>query len=128
MPSSPFVQPEDLQNAIKIAEVASDKTIFPVTRFSYPIQRALRRDVNGNTTFASKDASYKRSQDLEEMYHDSGQYYIASPEKWKQDKNILEDSKTILLPSWRVQDIDNEEDWVKAEIMHEVLEKYSKRN
>ena len=62
------------------------------------------------------------------MYHDSGQYYIATPAKWKHNKNILEDSKTILLPSWRVQDIDNEEDWVKAEIMHEVLERYSKAN
>ena len=39
---------------------------------------------------------------------------ILPPEKWRQDKNILEDSKTILLPL-EVQDIDNE-DWVKAEI------------
>ena len=65
----------------------------------------------------------KRSQDLEDMYHDAGQFYIANPKRWKQKKNILEDSRTILLPNWRVQDIDNEEDWIRAELMHRLLEK-----
>ena len=126
--TSPFVDPEDLQNAIKIAQSSSDKTIYPVTRFSYPIQRALKRELNGNTKFAIKGASDKRSQDLEEMYHDSGNTILLRQKNGNIDKNILEDSKTILLPSWRVQDIDNEEDWVKAEIMHEVIERYSKAN
>jgi pseudaminic acid cytidylyltransferase len=126
--TAPFVEPEDLQKAVQLAKSSSDKTIFPVTRFSYPIQRALKRDINGNTNFAISDASEKRSQDLEEMYHDSGQYYIAEPKKWRNEKNILEDSKTILLPSWKVQDIDNQEDWIRAEIMHEVLERYRRAN
>ena len=29
----------------------------------------------------------------------------------------------ILIPNWRVQDIDEEDDWERAEILHEILEK-----
>ena len=121
--TAPFVEASDLQNAMNLIEDEPEKVVFPVTKYSYPIQRALRRDEKGNTLFANHMNAEKRSQDLEDMYHDAGQFYIANPKRWKQKKNILEDSRTILLPNWRVQDIDNEEDWIRAELMHRLLEK-----
>ena len=64
-----------------------------------------------------------RSQDLENAYHDAGQFYIAKPEIWINQLNLFEGSMPILIPNWRVQDIDEEDDWERAEILHEILEK-----
>ena len=122
--TAPFVKPRDLEDALKLIENKPDKAVYPVTKYSYPIQRALQRDKDGNTCFANKINANTRSQDLEDRYHDAGQFYIASPKRWKQQKNILEESTTLLLPNWRVQDIDNEEDWIRAELLHSLLEEY----
>jgi len=29
--------------------------------------------------------------------------------------------RPLILPRWRVQDIDNEEDWMQAELLHQLL-------
>ena len=63
-----------------------------------------------------------RSQDLEKAYHDAGQFSIAKPKIWLEKSNLFEDSTPILIPNWRVQDIDEEDDWLRAEIMHQILE------
>ena len=41
---APFVEASDLQNAMNLIEDEPEKVVFPVTKYSYPIQRALRRD------------------------------------------------------------------------------------
>ena len=38
-------------------------------------------------------------------------------------ENLFEDALPILIPNWRVQDIDEEDDWARAEMLHEILEK-----
>ena len=63
-----------------------------------------------------------RSQDLEEAFHDAGQFYWATPQTWGTVVNLFEGARPILLPRWRVQDIDTEEDWCRAELMHQLLE------
>jgi N-acylneuraminate cytidylyltransferase len=62
-----------------------------------------------------------RSQDLEEAFHDAGQFY------WGRSKAFLgelplftEDAAPVMLPRHRVQDIDTLEDWQRAELMFKV--------
>ena len=62
-----------------------------------------------------------RSQDLENAYHDAGQFYWASSSYWEKIGNIFEKSKPYIIPSWRVQDVDNEEDWKRLEIIYDLL-------
>jgi N-acylneuraminate cytidylyltransferase len=63
-----------------------------------------------------------RSQDLPQAFHDAGQFYWARPEAWLQGKQIFSDrSKAILIPRWRVQDIDTIEDWKRAEIIAPII-------
>ena len=63
-----------------------------------------------------------RSQDLIEKYHDAGQYYWGTREAWLQGRKIFSKrSKTIILPSYLVQDIDTIEDWQRAELMWRAL-------
>ncbi|MDQ1298044.1 MAG: pseudaminic acid cytidylyltransferase, partial [Campylobacterota bacterium] len=63
-----------------------------------------------------------RSQDLEEAYHDVGQFYWGTPDAWLGGKPIFSDAATtIVLPRHLVQDIDTLEDWERAQLMHKVL-------
>jgi N-acylneuraminate cytidylyltransferase len=64
-----------------------------------------------------------RSQDLEEAYHDAGQFYWGTKEAFLNKKAIFAPhSKVVLLPRTRVQDIDTPEDWTFAEALYSVLE------
>ena len=63
-----------------------------------------------------------RSQDLREAFHDAGQFYWARPAAWANSVNVFHDGCPLLLPRWRVQDIDTEEDWKRAELMHQLIE------
>ena len=57
-----------------------------------------------------------RSQDLEKAYHDAGLFYFGSAESWINKNNIFsENSSIIFIPKFRVQDIDEPEDWLIAE-------------
>ncbi len=63
----------------------------------------------------------KRSQDLEDAYHDAGQFYWGRSIAWLTASNLFQGSQMLLLPRWRVQDIDTEDDWKRAELMYRCL-------
>jgi N-acylneuraminate cytidylyltransferase len=59
-----------------------------------------------------------RSQDLEEAWHDAGQFYWGKAEAWLPGKTIFSiDSAPVKLARYRVQDIDTFEDWERAEML-----------
>ena len=63
-----------------------------------------------------------RSQDLEDAYHDAGQFYWGKAEAFiKEEAFFSNHSRAVLLPRNRVQDIDTPEDWSTAEVMHKLL-------
>ena len=65
---------------------------------------------------------HSRSQDLKEALHDAGQFYWAKPEVWMMpSKSYNKKSTVVLLPNWRVKDIDNLDDWKTAEIIYQNL-------
>lgn len=64
-----------------------------------------------------------RSQDLEEAFHDAGQFYWGRTQAWKQGVPIFSSaSAPVVLPRFRVQDIDTQEDWVQAEWMFKAMQ------
>lgn len=66
-----------------------------------------------------------RSQDLEEFHHDAGQFYWGRAEAWKSRAPIFSSSAAaVVLPRYRVQDIDTIEDWIRAELMLKALNEY----
>ena len=68
------------------------------------------------------EAYVQRSQDLDEAWHDAGQFYWGKSAAFKQQKIIFsEDSTPYVLESYLVQDIDTLEDWKRAELMYQVL-------
>ena len=63
-----------------------------------------------------------RSQDLAEAWHDAGQFYWGKAAAWRAQKPVFTaDAHAVPLPRHRVQDIDTEEDWQRAEVLWQVL-------
>lgn len=123
-PTAPFLRTEDLARGLeKLKESGDVHKTFAVTSFPYPIQRALRLTDQGRVEMFQPEHEDSRSQDLEEAYHDAGQFY------WSTTRGVLDQiptfsrsSKAVILPRHRVHDIDTEEDWKRAEAMFRVLE------
>ena len=66
--TAPFLRSMSLINShIKFLDGQYD-SLFPVLRFTYPIQRALRQ-VDGRIVMREPQYIHSRSQDLEPMYH-----------------------------------------------------------
>ena len=121
--TAPFVQADDLVAACQLLEQApSGSFVFTATSFSFPIQRAIHIDASGCSGMFQPEHFNTRSQDLEEAFHDAGQFYWARLEAWMHSESFFENGRPLLLPRWRVQDIDTEEDWRRAELMHRLIE------
>ena len=59
----------------------------------------------------------KRSQDLKNIYHDAGQFYMGTINMIKKNINIFSDEAyPIILDESLVQDIDTMTDWKIAEL------------
>ena len=68
--------------------------------------------------------SNSRSQDLEEAFHDAGQFYWGKVDAWLKSGSILKSNfSPIFLPRYRVQDIDTLEDWQRAEKLFDKINK-----
>ena len=116
-PGVPFLQATDLQAALALLEEGADYT-FPVTPFPSPIQRALRREPDGSTRPYFPEFASTRTQDLPPAFHDAGQFYWGRAAAWLAGLNIHLHGRTIVVPEWRVVDIDTLDDWQRAELLH----------
>ena len=117
--TAPFVEPCDIKKGLNLlGQAAVDRFVFAATAYASPIQRALKIDlVSGVARMWQPEQFSKRSQDLESAFHDAGQFYWGRPQAWLNSENLFDGSKPLLLPRWRVQDIDTEDDWIRAELM-----------
>ncbi len=120
--TAPFVRAGDLQEGLRQLSEQQADFAFSVTRFPFPIQRALRLNAEHGVSMFAPENFAVRSQDLEEAWHDAGQFYWGSADAWLQQKPIFNSrSIGIPLPQHRVQDIDTEEDWQRAEYLARLL-------
>ena len=117
-----FLQNADIKLGAKILEESGASFAFSVTSFAFPIQRAIKLLPDGRMEMFDPTKFEIRSQDLTEAYHDAGQFYWGTQEAWLSGKPIFgPESVPILLPRYRVQDIDTHEDWKQAEVMMRAL-------
>jgi pseudaminic acid cytidylyltransferase len=113
-----FATPTSLVEARSLLLDSGVSFVFTATTFPAPIQRALRRLPDGSCEMFQPEHLLTRSQDLEEAYHDAGQFYWGTREAWLSNEPTFgRSSRLFVLPRWRVQDIDTPEDWHRAELM-----------
>lgn len=118
--TAPFLQAKYLQQGLDLLKQDSEKSFaFSVTSFPFPVQRALKIDQAGISAMFPEDIG-KRSQDLQEAYHDAGQFYWGRSDDYLSNKKIFsQHSLAVVLPRHLVQDIDTPEDWLQAELMYQ---------
>lgn len=120
-PTAPFVTAGKLQEAMKLLVGKDASGVMPVVRYSFPPQRGMAlRD--GKLVYCYPENAMKRSQDLEPMYHDSGQFYCYHVERYRACRGDLPDGYLpIIVPETEVQDIDNPLDWKLAEMKYKIM-------
>ena len=123
-PTAPFVTTQKLQKAMKLLEKAD--AVMPVVAFSYPPQRCVVINEDGELRMKWPEYAQTRSQDLETYYHDCGQFYFC------RTKPVLENGTTdlphmapMIMSELEVQDIDNPEDWELAEMKYKMMQNNS---
>lgn len=121
--TAPFVTPKYLQQGLQqIIEKDADYA-FTVTSYAFPIQRAIKISPELGVEMFDSNNFNTRSQDLEEAWHDAGQFYWGKAEAWLSEKIIFgPESTPVILPRHRVQDIDTFEDWDRAEWLFKAMQ------
>jgi len=121
--TAPFVSSEDIQRGLgRLTEAGCDYA-FSVTSYAFPIQRAIHLNADGRVEMFNPKHFNTRSQDLEEAYHDAGQFYWGRSDAWLEGRLIFgPGSVPVALPRHLVQDIDTPEDWVRAEWLFKAMQ------
>lgn len=121
--TAPFVSPCDLQKGWKQIQQIKCSYVFSVTSYAFPIQRAIRITHNKRVEMYYPEYFNSRSQDLEEAWHDAGQFYWGTAQAWMDEQPIFnQDSVPVKLPRHRVQDVDTPEDWTRAEWLFRAMQ------
>jgi pseudaminic acid cytidylyltransferase len=127
--TAPFVQSKDLRQGLELLISSGAQYAFTVTNFAAPIQRSFRITTQKRIEMFNPEKFNTRSQDLEEAYHDAGQFYWGRAQAWLASTPLYSEfASPIFLPRYRVHDIDTVDDWIRAEMMFEILNKQTERN
>lgn len=127
--TAPFVIADDLRRGLEILQDKRCNYAFSVTSYAFPIQRAIHIDRDGRVEMFSPEHFNTRSQDLKEAFHDAGQFYWGNAQAWLTGQVIFgQNSVPVILPRYRVQDIDTMEDWVRAEWLFKSMQAQAAQN
>lgn len=121
-PTAPFVTAEKLQRAFDMLLEEDVKAVMPVVPFSYPPQRGCI--IKGKwVEMKWKEHQRTRSQDLETLYHDCGQFYAYKVKEFVEKQGTYNTGVVpMIMNEMEVQDIDNETDWKIAEVKYRLMQ------
>jgi len=119
-PTAPLIETNHLKEGFSNLIKNNFTSVFPVVAFSYPVWRGFAISDNGTTSMIWPEYLNSRSQDLQTVYHDAGQWYWFNNEKLK-NWEWPENTGTLILSEEHVQDIDTITDWKLAEIKYTLL-------
>ncbi len=116
-PTAPFVTAEKLRTAMGLLEKAD--SVMPVVAFSFPPQRCMILNEEGELRMKWPEHARTRSQDLEPYYHDCGQFYCCRTAPFLEyGTTDLPHMAPMIMSELEVQDIDNPDDWEIAELKY----------
>lgn len=120
-PTAPFVTGGKLRDAAGLLGWAD--SVISVAKYSYPPQRAfVVRD--GGIAYQHPEFERARSQDLEPVYHDCGQFYFCRAGAFLAGGSLVAGrAAPFIVPEEEAQDIDTMEDWDLAELKYAYLKR-----
>ena len=120
--TAPFIRPADILRGMALIQKDGSDFALSVTRYAFPIQRAIRVTAQGRIEMLQPEHFNTRSQDLEEMLHDAAQFYWGRSAAWLAGTPFFTPaSAPVELPRHQVQDIDTLDDWHRAELMWDAM-------
>ena len=120
--TAPFIQVNDLKQGLELLNSGNWNYAFSATDFAAPIFRSFKQTDTGGVEMFFPEHFTTRSQDLPNALHDAGQFYWGKATAWLKGNRIFDQyTKPIIIPRWRVQDIDTLEDWQRAEILATII-------
>lgn len=120
--TAPLIRIEDLLRGLETLESGDWAYAFSVTEFSSSVYRSFQASSEGGLTMLFPEYFTARSQDLPVALHDAGQFYWGTYDAWTQGLRIFDrHSAPVSIPRWRVQDIDDMDDWIRAEMIFKQL-------
>ena len=120
-PTAPFITAEKLRQAESLLEHEKADSLMPVVRFNFPPQRGLLIKDN-RAGYQYPEFETARSQDLEPIYHDCGQFYFCRTEALlKYSSLVTPNIVPMIVPDEEVQDIDSPSDWQIAEMKYSLM-------
>lgn len=116
-----LLQAEDLARGLRILEGGGWAYVFSATEYASSIFRSFRLHGEGGVEMFFPEQYDQRSQDLPIAMHDAAQFYWGRSDSWTGCKRLFDrHSAAVVIPRWRVQDIDTEDDWRRAELIYEL--------
>ena len=121
-PTSVFANAQILNEGLEKLISSNCKFVLSVTSVDPSVYRAFTKTPEDRITMLFPDNYAKRTQDLPNLYCDAAQFYWATVAAWQSDLNIFgADSIGVFIDPSRVQDIDNEPQWLAAEQIFEEI-------
>ena len=120
--TAPLIQAQDLKRGLEVLQSGDWAYAFSVAEFSPSVYRAFQALPDGGLAMLFPEYFSTRSQDLPVALHDAAQFYWGRPDAWTQGLRIFDrHSMPVAIPRWRVQDIDDMDDWIRAEMIFKQL-------
>lgn len=120
-PSVPFVKIEDMLETFKLFKKNQKKFCFPITEFHSSIFRSFHLNKDKSLKLLFPENEFKRTQDLDTIYHDCGLFYWGTVTTWLEGKGLHSNGVGYQIPNWRVIDFDTKDDWKRAELLIKIL-------
>lgn len=121
--TAPFVTFDRLKEAYSMINDNVD-ACFTIVEYSYPIQRSLRINEYNYVEMKYPKHLKSRTQDLEKVYHDAGQFYFVKTNALVDEKTVwCKRTAPLILSELEVQDLDTLTDWQLAEMKYQLLKK-----
>jgi len=123
-PCTPLVLADHLDNVYNEFITLNSYFGYPILKYDHPVQRAITLDNFKNIKFVHPENELKRTQDLQDTFHDAGQFYWGKKDAWLSDKKMHSNGIGVEFHSMSFVDIDNENDWRRAELIKRSMGEY----
>jgi pseudaminic acid cytidylyltransferase len=117
-PTAPLVSVQNLKKGY--SKLANYDAVIPVVKFDFPVWRSF--EINKDLLqYRWPEFESMRSQDLQPLYHDAGQWYWIKNNRWPHTSLVKTKTHPLEMSVKEVQDIDTLSDWSMAELKYKLL-------
>ena len=121
-PTSILTETKDLKKALKKIKNSHIETLIPVTDYNFSPYRSFKIDKKNSIKFLYDKFAKKRSQDLPELFHDTGSFYFFRTSSLIKKKSIVKTKNSFLkIDRIKTIDINDKQDLTIAKLKYKFL-------